>query len=128
MAVGERLDSTELELLLPFHATGTLSNRDASTVELGLAASPALTHRYRRIQCERADIVRLGDSLGQPSDRPLARLLAAVTDPGASKRRMAKGAVAAEAVAAAANLIIDASVTSCQRLSPYETRCLRNTH
>lgn len=104
MAVGDRLNSTELELLLPFHATGTLNNRDASSIELGLAAFPALARRYQQIQCERIDIVRLGDRLGKPSGRPLARLLAAVTDPCASKRRMAKGEMAA-----AETLTIDAS-------------------
>jgi hypothetical protein len=97
MAGADGLDSAELELLLPFHATGTLSNRDASCIERGLAAVPALAERYRQIQSERVEIVRLGDSLGNPSDRPLARLLATVTGSCASKRRMAKGEAAAAA-------------------------------
>jgi hypothetical protein len=116
MAVGDRLNSTELELLLPFHATGTLNNRDASGIELGLAVFPALARRYRQIQGERIDIVRLGDSLGKPSDRPLARLLAAVTGPCASKRRMATGEVAA-----VATLTIDASEANRRLPSARET-------
>ncbi|MEZ5786066.1 MAG: hypothetical protein R3D62_06250 [Xanthobacteraceae bacterium] len=103
MAVGDRLSSTdfrnatELELLLPFHATGTLSDRDAGSIDRGLATFPALARRYRKIQCERIDIVRVGDSLGRPSDRAFARLMAAVTDRCASKRRMAKGEAAVTA-------------------------------
>ena len=116
MAAGKRLNSTELELLLPFHATGTLNNRDACSIERGLAALPALARRYRHIQCERIDIVRLGDSLGKPSDRALARLMAAVADPCASKRRMAKGEVAAAATSA-----LDAAEASSQHPAPCET-------
>ncbi len=117
MAIGDSLDSVELELLLPFHATGTLNNRDASCIERGLAVLPGLAQRYRQIQSEHSEIVRLGDSLGNPSDRPLARLLAAVTGPCASKRRMANGERRRLQASPVATAVL---VVSNPRLSPQE--------
>lgn len=90
MAVEDRLVWSDAELLLPWYATGTLSKRDASNVERDLAACPGLARRFRQVQLERIDIAQATDSAGSPSERPLARVLAAVSHRAASNRRMVR--------------------------------------
>lgn len=69
---------TELELLLPFHAAGTLNARDARRVEEALARDPALARQYAAIQEEFAETILLNESLGAPSARPMQKLFAAI--------------------------------------------------
>ena len=68
----------EIEMLLPFHAAGTLNARDARRVDEALASDPALARQYAVIQEEYAETIRLNESLGAPSARAMQKLFAAI--------------------------------------------------
>lgn len=68
----------EIELLLPFHAAGTLSARDARRVEEALAGDPELARQYAVIREEYAETIHLNESLGAPSARAMQKLFAAI--------------------------------------------------
>jgi hypothetical protein len=69
---------SEIEMLLPFHAAGTLSARDARRVEEALARDPELARQYAVIREEYAETIHLNESLGAPSARAMAKLFAAI--------------------------------------------------
>jgi hypothetical protein len=71
-------DPGDIEALLPWHAAGTLSARDARRVEDALARDPSLARQYAAIQEEVAEIVALNESLGAPSARAMQKLFAAI--------------------------------------------------
>ena len=71
-------EPSEIEMLLPFHAAGTLSARDARRVEDALAADPVLARQYAVIQEEYAETISLNESLGAPSARAMQKLFAAI--------------------------------------------------
>jgi hypothetical protein len=68
----------EIEMLLPFHAAGTLSARDSRRVEEALARDPELAAQYAVIREEYAETIRLNESLGAPSARAMQKLFAAI--------------------------------------------------
>jgi hypothetical protein len=68
----------EIELLLPWHAAGTLSARDARRVEEALARDPELARQYAVIREEYAGTIDLNESLGAPSARAMQKLFAAI--------------------------------------------------
>ncbi len=68
----------EIEMLLPFHAAGTLNARDARRVEDALASDPALARQYAVIREEYAETISLNESLGAPSARAMHKLFAAI--------------------------------------------------
>src|SRR5512138_1873869 len=68
----------EIEMLLPWHAAGTLSTRDARRVEEALASDPALARQYAVIREEYAETISLNESLGAPSARAMQKLFAAI--------------------------------------------------
>ena len=68
----------EIEMLLPWHAAGTLNARDARRVEEALARDPELARQYAVIQEEYAATIRLNESLGAPSARAMTKLFAAI--------------------------------------------------
>lgn len=66
----EAPERQEIEALLPWHAAGTLSRRDAQRVEEAVARDPELARRY----------------LGAPSARP--KLFASIdAEPALARRR-----------------------------------------
>jgi anti-sigma factor RsiW len=71
-------EPSEIEMLLPFHAAGTLSTRDARRVEDALASDPALARQYAVIREEYAETISLNESLGAPSARAMTKLFAAI--------------------------------------------------
>jgi hypothetical protein len=71
-------DPSEIEMLLPWHAAGTLNARDARRVEEALARDPELAKQYAVIQEEYAETIHLNESLGAPSARAMQKLLAAI--------------------------------------------------
>jgi len=71
-------EPSEIEMLLPFHAAGTLSARDARRVEEALARDPELARQYAVIREEYAETIHLNESLGAPSARAMAKLFAAI--------------------------------------------------
>jgi anti-sigma factor RsiW len=79
----------DIELLLPWHAAGTLNARDARKVEEALARDPELARQYAVIREEYAGTIDLNESLGAPSVRAMQKLFAAIDaeparKPGAS--------------------------------------------
>src|SRR4051794_39083411 len=80
MAVKKMLDQepSEIEMLLPFHAAGTLNARDTRRVDEALASDPELARQYAVIQEEYAETIHLNESLGAPSARAMQKLFAAI--------------------------------------------------
>jgi len=81
MAVSKKMldqEPSEIELLLPFHAAGTLNARDARRVDEALASDPELARQYAVIREEYAETIHLNESLGAPSVRAMQKLFAAI--------------------------------------------------
>jgi hypothetical protein len=81
MAMSKKMleqEPSEIELLLPWHAAGTLNPRDAKRVEEALARDPALARQYAAIREEYAETIGLNESLGAPSARAMQKLFAAI--------------------------------------------------
>src|SRR3954470_1687131 len=68
----------EVELLLPWHAAGTLSRRDAARVEQALANDNELATRYELVREELGEAIRLKETLGAPSARAMEKLFAKI--------------------------------------------------
>ena len=69
MAINKQLGRHKIEDLLPWHATETLSRRDADRVEQALAGNRELAQRYELVRQELAGAVLLNETLGAPSAR-----------------------------------------------------------
>ncbi len=68
----------DIEELLPWHAAGTLSLREAQSVEAALSSDPELARRYELVREELAQTVALNESLGAPSVRAMDALFAKI--------------------------------------------------
>lgn len=68
----------DIELLLPWHAAGTLSRRNAERVERALANDNELANRYALVREELGEAIRLNESLGAPSARAMQDLFAKI--------------------------------------------------
>ncbi len=77
----------DVELLLPWHAAGTLSRRDAARVEQALANDNELAARYEMVREELGEAIRLNESLGAPSARAMENLFAKIDAEPARKPR-----------------------------------------
>ena len=71
-------EPSEIEMLLPWHAAGTLNARDARRVDEALASDPELARQYAVIREEYAETIHLNESLGAPSARAMQKLFAAI--------------------------------------------------
>jgi anti-sigma factor RsiW len=71
-------EPSEIELLLPWHAAGTLNARDARKVEEAMTRDPELARQYAVIREEYAGTIELNESLGAPSTRAMQKLFAAI--------------------------------------------------
>src|SRR3954462_1685004 len=80
MAMSKKLldEPSEIEMLLPWHAAGTLNARDARRVDEALARNPELARQYAVIREEYAETISLNESLGAPSTRAMAKLFGAI--------------------------------------------------
>jgi anti-sigma-K factor RskA len=80
MAMSKKMrdEPGEIEMLLPWHAAGTLNARDARRVEEALARDPELAKQYAVIREEYAETIHLNESLGAPSVRAMQKLFAAI--------------------------------------------------
>ena len=65
----EAPERQEIEALLPWHATGTLSRRDSMRVEQALASDRDLARHYDCVREELNETIHLNESLGAPSAR-----------------------------------------------------------
>ncbi len=81
MALSKKMlddEPSEIELLLPWHAAGTLNPRDARRVEEALARDTDLARQYAVIREEYAETIGLNETLGAPSARAMQKLFAAI--------------------------------------------------
>jgi anti-sigma-K factor RskA len=74
----EAPERQEIEALLPWHAAGTLSRRDAQRCERALASDRDLARHYEVVREELHETIHLNESLGAPSARAMERLFAAI--------------------------------------------------
>jgi anti-sigma factor RsiW len=91
----------DIEALLPWHAAGTLSRRDALRVEEALTSDPELAREYAQVREELAETIRLNETLGAPSVRAMERVFAAIEAeaPRQQSRSLNIGARLAEFIA-----------------------------
>lgn len=68
----------QIEELLPWHAVGTLSRRDAQRVEQALEKDADLARRFALVREEMSGTIHLNETLGAPSSRAMDRLLAGI--------------------------------------------------
>jgi anti-sigma factor RsiW len=81
----------EIELLLPWHAAGTLNARDARKVDEALARDPELARQYAVIREEYTETIDLNEGLGAPSARAMQKLFAAIdAEPARQARASSK--------------------------------------
>jgi hypothetical protein len=72
------LEREEIEQLLPWHAAGTLSRRDAQRVEQALQNDADLARQYALVREEFSETIHLNETLGAPSSRAMERLFAGI--------------------------------------------------
>jgi hypothetical protein len=77
----------EVEALLPWHAAGTLSRREADMVERALAADPSLALQYETVREDLAETIAANESLGAPSARAMQKLMADIEADASTARR-----------------------------------------
>jgi len=77
----------DIEALLPWHAAGTLSRRDAQRVEAAIEQDHDLAHQFELVREELGETIHLNETLGAPSARAMERLLAGIEAEGARSRR-----------------------------------------
>ena len=78
----------DVELLLPWHAAGTLSRRDTARVEQALANDNELASRYEMVREELGEAIRLNETLGAPSARAMQQLFTKIDAEPARTPRM----------------------------------------
>ena len=77
-AINEEPEHRGIEALLPWHAAGTLSRRDANRAEQALAGDRELARQYNLVREELIETIHLNETLRPPSARAMERLLAAI--------------------------------------------------
>jgi len=77
----------EIEALLPWHAAGTLSRREAHMVEQALAADADLAAQYATVREDLAETIVANESLGAPSARAMQKLMADIQADASTARR-----------------------------------------
>jgi anti-sigma-K factor RskA len=70
----------EIEMLLPWYATGALNARDTRGIERALARDAGLAEQYAAVEEEYAAIIDLNESLGTPSARAMEKLFASIDE------------------------------------------------
>jgi anti-sigma-K factor RskA len=83
----EAPERQEIEALLPWHAAGTLSRRDAIRCEQALANDRDLARHYEVVREELHECIHLNESLGAPSARAMERLFAAIETEAPASRK-----------------------------------------
>ena len=78
----------EIQALLPWHAAGTLSRREADMVERALATDAGLAAQYETIREDLAETIVANESLGAPSARAMQRLMADIEADVSTARRV----------------------------------------
>jgi len=87
MMTKNETERRDIEALLPWHAAGTLSRRDAQRVEAALETDQDLARQFALVREELGETIHLNETLGAPSARAMERLLAGIEAEGATRRR-----------------------------------------
>src|SRR4051812_45658016 len=87
MIKNKAAEREEIEALLPWHAAGTLSRRDAHKVEQALESDADLTIQYATVQQDLVETIGLNESLGAPSARAMQKLMADIEADASTARR-----------------------------------------
>jgi len=132
----EKMD--EIELLLPWRATGALNAEETRRVDAALAADAELRRKYDLVQEEMAESVLAAEELGAPSLRARDRLFAAIEAEAGPRRAPAAarswrvraldffgsltpGAIAWSAAAAALVIVLQGAVLTRSLVTPGGT-------
>jgi hypothetical protein len=86
MMTKNETERRDIEALLPWHAAGTLSRRDAQRVEAALKDDRDLARQFELVREELGETIHLNETLGAPSARAMERLLAGIEAEGAKGR------------------------------------------
>jgi anti-sigma factor RsiW len=78
MTAANEGELNDIELLLPWHAAGTLSQRDKQRVEAALASDLELARRYELVREELGETINVNETLGAPSVRAMEALFAKI--------------------------------------------------
>ena len=87
MMTKNETERRDIETLLPWHAAGTLSRRDAQRVEAALKEDRDLARQFELVREELGETIHLNETLGAPSARAMERLLAGIEAEGAKGRK-----------------------------------------
>jgi hypothetical protein len=82
---------SEIELLLPWYAAGTLDPDEMKQVEAALARDPDLASRYEWVRAEFAEETAIGDAAGAPSPADIKTLFAKIDALPAPRRDSSPG-------------------------------------
>ncbi len=85
---------SDIEMLLPWHAAGTLSHSDSERVAAALARDPELARRYAMVRDELGETIVLNETLGAPSARAMNELFAKIDAEPARKPSVSLGLAA----------------------------------
>jgi anti-sigma factor RsiW len=78
MTTAKQSEPSEIELLLPWYAAGTLDARESQQVEAALANDPELAARYAWVRAELEQETHVSDAAGEPSARDVKTLFAKI--------------------------------------------------
>jgi hypothetical protein len=82
-----RAGPTDIEMLLPWYAAGTLDRRAAAQMEAALVRDPDLVRDCDFVRDELTETIRLNESLGAPTRRAGERLMASLITEAPSAAR-----------------------------------------
>ena len=87
MTAAKQNEPSEIELLLPWYAAGTLDAHESQQVERALANDPELAARYAWVRAELEQETHVSDAAGEPSARDVKTLFAKIDALPAQKSR-----------------------------------------
>jgi hypothetical protein len=87
MSTAKQSEPSEIELLLPWYAAGTLDPRESQQVEAALANDPELAARYEWVCAELGQETHVSEAAGEPSGRDVKTLFAKIDALPAQKSR-----------------------------------------
>jgi len=87
MTTAKQSEPSEIELLLPWYAAGTLDARESQQVAAALAADPELASRYEWVRAELEQETHVSETAGEPSGRDVKALFGKIDALPAQKSR-----------------------------------------
>jgi anti-sigma-K factor RskA len=94
MSTAKEREPSEIEMLLPWYAAGTLDAAEARQVEAALAADPELAQRYEWVRTEFAQETSINAAAGEPSADDVKTLFAKIDALPAARRPAASSGLA----------------------------------